>query len=274
MKDAADRLSDVHGDVAVAGVSKSYVVSGEERPAIADISLQLAGGSFTSVLGPSGCGKSTLLRVIAGLLEPDQGTVRIGDADVATMRRRGAIGFVPQSPALLPWASALDNVLALDRFRPGAARCDKSTALHWLERVGLDANATSLLPHQLSGGMQQRVSLARAFALEPTVLLMDEPFASLDELTRATVRETLATLWSSIGATVVFVTHSIEEAVLLGDRVVVLGGTPGRAHATLDVDLERPRHESLVDDPAFRAVTADVRAALTDGTGGTGEMER
>lgn len=265
--DPNDRTaSDRRGDVVVDDVSKTYVVAGEARPAIADVDLTLAGGTFTSVLGPSGCGKSTLLRVLAGLLEPERGTVRIDGRGVAEMRRSGAIGFVPQAPALLPWATALDNVLALDRLRPGSARCTADAALDWLRRVGLDDDATSLLPHQLSGGMQHRVSLARAFSLEPSVLLMDEPFAALDELTRATVRDTLAELWTATGATVVFVTHSIEEAVLLGDRVVVLGGAPGRVRTSIDVTLERPRRQSVVDDPDFRAVTARVRSALTDGS--------
>jgi NitT/TauT family transport system ATP-binding protein len=249
------------------GVSKAFTVRGETRSAIESIDARVAAGSFMSVIGPSGCGKSTMLRIIADLLPADAGTVTADGTPTSELRRRGEIGFVPQSPALLPWATARDNVMALQRLGPRSNGLDADAARNWLARVGLDPEDADKLPHQLSGGMQQRVALARAFALAPSLLLMDEPFASLDELTRATVRDTLADLWASAGTTVVFITHSIEEAVLLADRVMVMGGHPGRVLAEVDIPLARPRPHTVVDDTEFRSLTASVRRALATSVG-------
>ncbi len=218
----------------------------------------MAQGGFTSLIGPSGCGKSTLLRCAAGLIGIDHGTVTFDGESPDSLRARGAIGFVPQNPALLPWASAVENIGVLSRL---GGRDPLEDPAMWLERVGLPAASANLLPHQLSGGMQQRVALARAFALHPTLLLMDEPFSALDEMTRSTVRRTLADLWAQDRPTVLFVTHSIDEAILLGDQVAVMG-SPGTVTTTIDVDLERPRAERDVDDERFRSIAAKVRAEL------------
>ncbi|MGW0333360.1 ABC transporter ATP-binding protein [Streptomyces sp. NPDC003011] len=225
--------------IRVRGMSKSYAGRRGTVEALRGIDLHVREGEFTAVLGRSGCGKSTLLRVLAGLLPPSAGEVTIADEPVREPRRDVAILF--QRPALLPWRTALDNVLlpVVVRGRPTPGH--RAAARESLLRVGLDAPFHTRLPHELSGGMQQRVALCRSLMQRPRVMLMDEPFSALDALTREELCEVLQRVHMEHGATVVLVTHSIEEAVLLADRVVVLSPRPGRIRTALEVPVPRPR---------------------------------
>ncbi|MEM7322947.1 MAG: ABC transporter ATP-binding protein [Actinomycetota bacterium] len=240
--------------------------SGRSVHALTRVTVDIENGEFVSFIGPSGCGKSTLLRLIGGLLEPDRGTVTVAGMAPDRARRRKHFGFVPQQPALLPWRTVSDNVALLGSLnaRAGAAGIDRAGQQELLERVGLGGFADSL-PRELSGGLQQRVSIARAFALEAPVLLLDEPFSALDEITRADMRYLLLDLWSRAGSTAVFVTHSIPEAVALSDRVVILGASPGEVITTVDIPLARPRAEEIEDEPVFHQLVSQVRAALKQG---------
>jgi NitT/TauT family transport system ATP-binding protein len=251
-------------------VSKVFRPDG--RPpvhALDRIDLAVAPGEFVSLIGPSGCGKSTLLRVIGGLTRYDVGAVSIGGQTPEEARRAKRFGFVPQAPALLPWHSVRRNVALLQQLNPRRAdhgSLDAHQVDELLERVGLSEFADAL-PGQLSGGMQQRVALVRAFALGAPVLLMDEPFSALDEITRVDMRYLLLDLWQRIGTTVVFVTHSIPEAVVLSDRVVVLAPRPGRVRDIVPVDLPRPRHEDVEDSNVFHEAVGRIRHLLREGMG-------
>ena len=207
-------------------------------PALRDVSLQVMPGEFVCVIGPSGCGKTTLLRLMHGLLEPDSGEVLI---DGVGRSRPGAhAGFVFQSFRLLPWRSVLDNIEFPLQIQGLPAAVRKARADHYLRLVGLERFERSY-PHELSGGMQQRVGLARALALEPQILLMDEPFAALDAQTREFMQIELGRIWEQLGLAVVFVTHSLDEALFLADRVVLLGPRPGTVEEVQRVEMPRPR---------------------------------
>ena len=252
--------------VSVRQVSKTFTRRGGSTQALRDVSLTVADGEFVSLLGPSGCGKSTLLRVIGGLVAADRGQVAIAGELPATARDRKQFSLVPQTPALLPWRTVRQNVRLLselNRRRQGHESLSEQKVDELLEEVGL-ARFLDAYPHELSGGMQQRASLVRAFALGAPILLMDEPFAALDEITRADMRYLLLDLWERSGTTVIFVTHSIAEAVILSDRVVVLEARPGRIKADEPIDLERPRREAMEDSPAFHEHVARLRQALRE----------
>jgi NitT/TauT family transport system ATP-binding protein len=247
-------------------VSHAYREEHEALVTLQDIELGVPRGQFLSVLGPSGCGKSTLLRLIGGLLEPDRGSVAIDAEPPARAQARKSIGFVFQDPALLPWRTVHANVrlpLELNGYRVGNELPNPDDLL---ALVGLDG-FRDYYPHQLSGGMQQRVALARAIIYDPQLLLMDEPFGALDEITRSSLRYELLQVWGSRAPvagrpTVVFVTHSVPEAVALSDRVVVLSPRPGRIVADVDIELERPRTEEMEQSPAFLDYAAYLRKAL------------
>ena len=229
--------------------------------ALQDVSLSVDQGEFVSLIGPSGCGKSTLLRLVADLLQADEGELTIAAAPPRVARTARKIGMVFQEPALLGWRQAARNVelpLELGNALNGAAR---ARARELLTRVGL-GDLAERLPHQLSGGQRQRVALARALIQDPEVLLMDEPFGALDQITRDEMNAALLRVWEATGITVLFVTHSIAEAVFLSDRVAVFTPRPGRIHAVIDVPLSRPRLPSLRHDPAFFALETTVLAAL------------
>jgi len=209
------------------------------QPVFKDLSLHVRAGEFIAIVGPSGCGKSTLLNLLSGFQRPDAGSIRINGG--AVRPEMPELGYVFQSPNLFPWLSALDNVrfgLRMEQRLTPAEQIERAQAS--LALVGL-ADAGHKLPHQLSGGMQQRVSLARTLVLEPSVLLMDEPFAALDAISRNTMNEETLRLWSALGQTTIFITHDIDEAVFLADRVVVLNPAPGGIHSIVDIDLPRPR---------------------------------
>jgi NitT/TauT family transport system ATP-binding protein len=202
-------------------------------------SLNAKPGEFVAILGPSGCGKTTLLNLLSGFVQPQSGRITINQT--AVRPERSELGYVFQAPQLFPWLSALENVRFGLRM---SAHTDESQqraqALQYLRLVGLES-AAHRLPHQLSGGMQKRVSLARTLALEPSVLLMDEPFAALDAISRNSMNEETLRLWAELGQTVLFITHDIDEAVFLADRVIVLNIAPAGIHSELEIHLPRPR---------------------------------
>jgi len=234
--------------------------------ALQDIDLSIAQGEFTALIGPSGCGKTTLLRVIADLEPISAGTVHVNGLSPHEARLKRAYGYVFQAPALFAWRNVLGNVmLPLEiQGRPKAEA--KAVAMEQLARVGL-AGFEKKYPWQLSGGMQQRASIARAMAFEPRILMMDEPFGALDEITRDGLNEQLQQLWQRERRTVVFVTHSIAEAVYLSTRIVVMSPRPGRIVKIIDSPLPDERHLGLRDTPEFMAVAHAVREALADGHG-------
>ncbi len=237
--------------------------------ALADVALDVALGQFLTVIGPSGCGKSTLLRIIGGLLQPARGAVLIDGAAPADAQRRRDIGLVAQDPALLPWRTVLGNVrLPLEIDRAARHRPAPSPE-ELLELTGL-ADFRSYYPPELSGGMQQRVAIARALAFDPSLLLMDEPFGALDEITRSAMRYELLRIWSAGGGapsgrkTVVFVTHSIAEAIALSDRVVVLSPRPGTVRASIDIELARPRTQEIERTAPFLDYADQLRNLLKE----------
>ena len=236
---------------------------GEARvTALKEIDLDIHEGEFVSIIGPSGCGKTTLLRIVGGLLTPTQGSVRIAGSSPDEARQQQDFGAVFQDPALLPWRTASENVGLSIELRGGSngenQEVDVATLL---TKVGLDGFHRSY-PYQLSGGMKQRVALARALAARPRVLLMDEPFGSLDEMTRTDMGYELLRIWEERPTTVLFITHSIAEAVMLSDRVVVLSSRPGEVVDVVDIDMPRPRAQSMEESKEFGDHTAKVRSLL------------
>ena len=229
--------------------------------ALQGLSLDVAAGEFLTLLGPSGCGKSTFLRVVADLIPPDDGEIRVFGAALEAARLRRDIGFVFQDPALLPWRTALANVELPLQVAVSRARRAKATPRELLELVGLKGSE-SAYPHELSGGMRQRVSIARALASDPKILLMDEPFGALDEITRDRLNEELRRVWRELGLTVLFVTHSIHEAAYLGQRVVMMAANPGRVRAIVPVDLPADRTLAMRETAPFVALAADLRQLL------------
>ena len=223
--------------------------------ALDDVGLAVGGGEFVSLLGPSGCGKSTLLRIVAGLLQPTRGTV---EGETATA---GSVGFVFQEPTLLPWATVRDNVALPLRLlgRPVDAPAVDAA----ITRVGLQA-FDAARPHELSGGMRMRVSIARALVTRPRVLLMDEPFAALDEITRQRLNHDLLALQADERFSVLFVTHSVFESVYLSDRVIVMSPRPGRIRAEVPVPLARPRTLETRLGPDYAGLCREVSARLAE----------
>ena len=235
---------------------------GESVIALQEIDLKVPAARFVSIIGPSGCGKSTLLRLIADILTPSAGTIAIGGAPPRAARQEHAIGFVFQQPTLLPWRTVRQNVaLPLDVVGRRSSRRSTRTPDDLLELVGL-AGFADALPAELSGGMQQRAAIARALVLEPDVLLLDEPFGALDEITRQRLNLELLRIWTESRTTALLVTHSIAEAVFMSDEVVVMSPRPGRVIAHITVPLPRPRTLAMMREPAFHAAVDAVRDAL------------
>ena len=234
--------------------------------ALEGIGLEIARGEFVSLIGPSGCGKSTLLRVIGDLVPPTRGTVTVNGKPAAKARRDRDYGIVFQAPVLFEWRSVEDNVkLPLEVIgRPAAERTARAREMLDLVELG---EFTRHYPYQLSGGMQQRVAIARALSIEPALLLMDEPFGALDEMTRERMNSEVLRIWERTGTTIVFVTHSIPEAVFLSSRVVVMSPRPGRITKLIDVDLPRPRNVETRESPRYFELITAVREALRAGGG-------
>lgn len=245
----------------VEGVSMRYGSKSQQVVALSNISLDIAPGEFLSLLGPSGCGKSTLLRLIGDLLQPTAGEVQIRGKSASRARLDRDYGMVFQSPVLYDWRTVARNVqLPLEIM--GLSKKERSQRTErLLALVGLQDFETKY-PWQLSGGMQQRVSIARALSFQPGILLMDEPFGALDEMTRDRLNLELLDVWSQTGTTIVFVTHSIQEAVFLSDRIVVMTPRPGRIDSVLDVNLDRPRNASTREDAEFFRLISEARHRL------------
>ncbi|MFN8450122.1 MAG: ABC transporter ATP-binding protein [Anaerolineae bacterium] len=255
--------------ISVKNMSKTFrAADGSLVHALEGINLEVEKGEFISLIGPSGCGKSTLLRIIADLIPSSNGAVTVNDKPAAQARKDQDYGFVFQSPTLYDWRTVIKNVqLPLEIMKyPKDKSTERARAMLRLVELGEFENK---YPWQLSGGMQQRVSIARALSFEPGILLMDEPFGALDEMTRERMNNELLRIWGAIpDMTVIFVTHSISEAVYLSSRVVVMSPRPGRIADVIDIDLPRPRGSETRDLDAFFHLSNRVRHALRAGVSG------
>ena len=241
--------------LAVEGVAKSFA----GREVLAPTTLALAPGEFVSVVGPSGCGKSTLFNIVSGLLAPDRGSVAIDGRDVTG--RSGTVGYMLQKDLLLPWRSVIGNITLGAALTRGTTREDRERAEVMARRYGL-GDFLDHYPHALSGGMRQRVALMRTLASDRDVLLLDEPFGALDAQTRVEMQQWLIDVWSETGRTVLFVTHDVDDAVFLSDRVLVMSPRPGRIALELEVGLPRPRTLDTMTSPAFNDVKREILAQL------------
>lgn len=241
------------------GIAKGF---GSGVTALEAVDLDVGSGEFLSVLGPSGCGKTTLLRIIAGLSEPSAGVRRLSlEADRLGHTPAGRIGFVFQDPTLMPWSTVFDNVLLPFRLARRVGPAERERAAAEIRSVGL-AGFERAYPRQLSGGMRMRVSIARALVTDPDLLLLDEPFAALDEITRMALNDDLMNLWQRRRPTVVFVTHSVFESVYLSTRIAVMTPRPGRIIANQPIDLPHPRQRALRTAPRYAALCATVSELL------------
>lgn len=240
----------------ISALGVTYATRGGPLRALDRVDLSIAEGEFVTVLGPSGCGKSTLLKIVAGLLAPSEGTVEVGGKLVRGPQAE--VGIVFQQATLLPWKTVLENVLVPIRAlgRPTADYRDK--AMELLRLVGL-ASFAGNYPSELSGGMQQRVGIARGLMNDPRLLLMDEPFSALDAMTRERMAAELQGIWMKTGKAVLFITHSIQEAITLSDKIVVLSERPGRVVEVLSVDLPRPRFADVVSSPRYTQLFTHLR---------------
>ena len=256
--------------VSLDGVGKTFDAEGEAVEAVSGISLEIGRGEFVSLIGPSGCGKSTLLRLIGDLTDASAGSVQVNGKPARQARLDRDYGMVFQSPVLFDWRTVEDNVrLPLELF--GHDRASQvARAAEMLELVGLTEFARRH-PYELSGGMQQRVAIARALAFSPSLLLMDEPFGALDEMTRERMNSEVLSIWERTGITVVFVTHSIPEAVFLSSRVAVMSARPGRVTRLVNVDLPRPRGLETRESARYFNLITEVREALRGSEGSAAE---
>lgn len=251
--------------ISVSRLSHRYDTDTSSLEVLRDVSLEVAPSEFVSLIGPSGCGKTTLLRAIGGLTDATSGSIELSGMTPLELQRQKGIGFVSQDAALLPWRTALDNVRLPFQLNANSNGADSlATAEQTLNAVGL-ADFAGYYPHQLSGGMRQRVAFARALAFGPGLLLMDEPLSALDEMTREDMRYELLRLWEHQRPTVIFVTHSIPEAVVLSDRVIVLSSRPGEVVEDIAIALPRPRHQDVERSDLFLEYTYRVKDALSSG---------
>ena len=268
--DVSPTAAAVASFISVDGVHKVFRRKGRAVPALRGVDLDIRAGEFVSLLGPSGCGKSTLLRIIGGLVDADAGTVTVDGASPRDARAAKSFGLVPQASSLVPWATVDRNVRFLSQLEPrrsgGHDPLGDDQIDELLDTVGL-RDFRGAYPHELSGGMQQRVSLVRGFALGAPVLLMDEPFAALDEITRADMRYLLLELWQRTGTTVIFVTHSVFESVFLSDRIVVMAARPGRVIRELTVDAPYPRDEEFRTSADYAGFCRQASDALHQAIG-------
>jgi NitT/TauT family transport system ATP-binding protein len=245
------------------GATKRFrSAEGGVHTAVHDLTMTVAPNEFVAVVGPTGCGKSTTLSLVSGLEPASEGEVLVAGEPVRGIP--DGVGYMFQNDAVLPWRSVLDNVAAGPRYRGGSRSEARAKARTWVERVGL-AGFESYYPHQLSGGMRKRVALAQTLVNEPSIMLMDEPFSALDVQTRALMQDELLRLWSGTGAAVVFVTHDLEEAIALADKVVVLTVGPGHVKDVFPIDLPRPRRvQEIKFEPQFIQLYERIWESLRD----------
>jgi len=244
--------------IVVKDVTHTFEASGGSVPAIEEVSLEVAEHEFVAIVGPSGCGKSTLLNIVSGLLTPTAGTVAVGGVPVRGVPRD--VGYMPARDSLLPWRSCLDNVALPLEIRGEIGRAQRrERARELIEAVGLGGFERAF-PSALSHGMRQRVAVARTFATQPSVLLMDEPFSALDAQTKITIQDLFLSIWEAQHQTVVLITHDVMEAVALADRVVVFSRRPGRIKSIHDIDLPRPRsvQQLIFEEPRFQQHLRDI----------------
>ena len=259
--------------VSLKDISQTFEVQDGRMTALQDISLTIQPGEFVSLIGPSGCGKSTLLRIVGDLIRPTSGVVEVNGKTAHDARLGREYGMVFQAPVLFDWRTVEANVrLPLELMGMDRATRDKRVT-DMLELVEL-GSFTRHYPQQLSGGMQQRVAIARALALEPTLLLMDEPFGALDEMTRERLNAEVLRIWNATGTTVIFVTHSIPEAVFLSTRVVVMSPRPGRITNVVEIDLPQPRNDQTRETERYFELVTDVRESLRGRRGSASSGDR
>jgi NitT/TauT family transport system ATP-binding protein len=247
--------------IEIAGVWKEFAKAERRVLALQDIDLQVAQREFAAILGPSGCGKSTLLNMVAGFDRPTRGTVRAAGEEILEPSPKRAVVF--QEPALFPWYSVMDNVVFGPKTQGQPAAEYRARAAQIIEQVGLKGFEASY-PAELSGGMRQRVGIARVLIMQPQILLMDEPFGSLDAQTRSLMQELLLQVWERHQQTVLFITHDIEEALLLADRVCVMTARPGRIKKSIDVRIPRPRAIEVTTSPEFNELRREVLALIRE----------
>lgn len=254
----------------VIGVGKTFALpKGHSIRALDDITFDMARGELVAVVGPSGCGKSTLLRIMAGLETPDSGAVNIGGDMPVALTAAHRLGVAFQDHALLPWLSVAGNIGL--PYRLAGLPIDPKRISNLARMVGL-GDFLYAMPRQLSGGMRQRVSIARAIVLDPALLLLDEPFGALDLVTRRTLNQEMQNLWTGIGTTTLLITHSVDEAVQLADRVLVMAARPGRIHAEFPIDLVRPRSRELTNSLSFLNFVQAVAASLDEASALSGQQ--
>ncbi|HAA94470.1 MAG TPA: ABC transporter [Dehalococcoidia bacterium] len=256
--------------IRIESVSKFYQIGGQYQAVLDDVDITVNEGEFVSIVGPSGCGKSTLLNIIAGLDQPDQGVVelsgeypseRIAGGPTGSGDRLGRTGYMQQKDLLLPWRSVLDNTILGLELRGMAKKEARSRALELTDAFGLKGFEDQY-PFALSGGMRQRAAFLRTMLLNQDVVLLDEPFGALDALTRIQMQEWLLQLWESVNKTIILITHDVDEALLLSDRVYLLSARPGKVTMTLDVALPRPRHYEMVTSSEFSQLKAQLMEPL------------
>jgi ABC-type nitrate/sulfonate/bicarbonate transport system ATPase subunit len=243
-------------------VSKTYRENGQIVPAVVEISFSAAVGEFVTIIGPSGCGKSTLFDLIVGLIEPDEGEIQLKDEVV--WHRTGLFGYMPQRDLLLPWRTVLDNVILGPELNGDDLKAARQEAISLLPLFGLEGFGDAY-PATLSGGMRQRAALLRTFLCHHEVMLLDEPFGALDALTRRDLQTWLLDIWGRFNKTILFITHDVEEALFLSDRVIVLSPRPGRVILDLCIDLPRPRHVDMLLTPHFVELKARLLSKLSRG---------